>query len=373
MPHPDVVTSSDLLGADGPAWFTEVLERAGLGAGRRVVAVEGGPIGTGQVGESVRFELTWDDDTDTSLAAVPHTVVGKFPSTDPTSRETARVVQTYEREVGFYRELHRHVEIPTPTPFHAAIVDATGDFTLIMSDVLGARQGDQLGGCGRTEGELMAVAAAGLHAPTIGADERFATMGWLGRPDTEGAANRQLLYQAVLPGFLERYAERLGPEVCDVVSWLSTRLVDAFEVDRGLGVPRCVVHGDFRLDNMLFGYGADGTAESVTVVDWQTVSLGSGPSDLAYGLGSGLPTEQRRLHERPLFERYCDELAARDVAVDRDAMWQAYRIGACSGIAMAVTASMIVGRTARGDEMFCVMTERHAAQLLDLDTAALVD
>ena len=72
-------------------------------------------------------------------------------------------------------------------------------------------------------------------------------------------------------------------------------------------------------------------------------------------------------------ERYCDELAARDVAVDRDAMWQAYRIGACSGIAMAVTASMIVGRTARGDEMFCVMTERHAAQLLDLDTAALVD
>lgn len=372
MSQPAVVTPSDLLGHDGPAWFTEVLGRAGTSGGRRVVAVKGGPIGTGQVGESVRFVLSWDTDDAESMPSGPRTVVGKFPSTDPTSRETARVVQTYEREVGFYRELHPHVDIPTPTPFHAAIVDATGDFTLIMSDVVGARQGDQLGGCGRTEGELMATAAAGLHAPTVGADERFASMGWLGRPDTESVANRQLLYQAVLPGFLERYGGRLGVEVCEVVTWLSTRLVDLFEAERALGVPRCVVHGDFRLDNMLFGHGPDGAAESVTVVDWQTLGVGCGPSDLAYGLGSGLPTAQRQVHERSLFEHYCDELVARHVAVDRDAWWQAYRIGACSGITMAVTASMIVGRTTRGDEMFCVMTERHAAQVLELDTAALV-
>ena len=32
---------------------------------------------------------------------------------------------------------------------------------------------------------------------------------------------------------------------------------------------------------------------------------------------------------------------------------------------MAVVASMIVGRTERGDEMFCVMAERHTAQMGD--------
>lgn len=372
MPHPDVVTSTDLLGPDGPEWFTAALTRAGVADGGRVAAVSGGPIGTGQVGESVRFELTWDG----GGRSAPQTVVGKFPSTDPTSRATARVVQTYEREIGFYRHLHGRVDIPTPSPFHAAIVDETGDFTLVMSDVIGARQGDQLAGCSRAEAELMAVAAAGLHAPTGGADERFADAAWLGHPDTEGVANRELLYQMVLPGFLERYAARLGPEVCDVVSWLSTRLVASFEADRALDIPRCVVHGDFRLDNMLFRYGTDGTAESVTVVDWQTVSVGSGPSDLAYGIGSGLPTTERRTHERAVFERYCDEIDARSdtgTGISREALWQAYRLGACSGIAMAVTASMIVGRTDRGDEMFCVMAERHAAQVLDLDTAALID
>ncbi len=378
MPFSDVVTPEDLLSADGPAWLTQALQRAGLADGATVTAVSGRPIGTGQVGDSYRFELTWSDpstaaSTDAS-ANRPSTVVGKFPSTDPVSRATARMVQTYEREVGFYRQLHAQVSIPTPTPYHAAIIDESGDFTVIMSDVVGASQGDQLGGCGVVEGELMAVAAARLHGPTWGADTRFLDCAWLGRPTTSDVNDRQTLYQLVLSGFLDRYRQRLGDDVCDVVSWLSTRMVDAWEANAALGIPPCVVHGDYRLDNMLFRYDPTGTAVDVTVVDWQTAGVGSGPSDLAYGVGSGLPAELRRQHERTLFDRYCDELETLVPAgaVDRTALWQGYRLGSCSGLVMAVTASMIVGRTDRGDEMFCVMTERHAQQMLDLGFADLV-
>lgn len=39
---------------------------------------------------------------------------------------------------------------------------------------------------------------------------------------------------------------------------------------------------------------------------------------------------------------------------------------------MAVVASMIVGRTERGDEMFCVMAERHASQMADWGVFDLV-
>jgi hypothetical protein len=302
-------------------------------------------------------------------------VVGKFPSTDPTSRATARMVHTYETEIGFYRDLHSHVSIPTPMPYHAAIVDDTGDFTLIMSDIGGARQGDQLGGCGVAEAQLMAVAAARLHGPTVGADERFAHAGWMNRPDAAGVSDRQTLYQMVLPGFLDRYRQRLGDEVCEVVTWLSTNVLTVFQAHAALDVPVCVVHGDYRLDNMLFRYGADGVAAEVTVVDWQTAGVGSGPVDLAYGLGSGLPTALRRQHERAVFDQYCDALAFHPPpgsSPDRDALWQSYRLGSCSGVAMAVTASMIVGRTERGDEMFCVMAERHAHQMLDLAVADLL-
>jgi len=376
MPLSDVVTPDDLLGPEGPAWFTEVLERAGLAQDAQVTAVSGRPIGTGQVGESIRFELTWSGGASEPGTGRPDTVVGKFPSTDPVSRATARMVQTYEREVGFYRQLHPHVSIVTPTPYHAAIVDETGDFTVIMSDVAGAHQGDQLGGCGLDEAVLMAVAAAHLHGPTLGADNRFADMAWLGRPTVADVANRQMLYQLVLAGFLERYHQRLGDDVCDVVTWLSTHLVPAYEASLALGLPTCVVHGDFRLDNMLFRHGA-GTAgaEPLTVVDWQTVSTGRGASDLAYGIGSGLPAPLRRQHEHALFDRYCDELTPFmpvGTAIDRAAWWNDYRLGACSGMVMAVTASMIVGRTERGDEMFCVMTERHAEQMSDLGVTSLV-
>ncbi len=43
-----------------------------------------------------------------------------------------------------------------------------------------------------------------------------------------------------------------------------------------------------------------------------------------------------------------------------------YRRYAYAGYVMAVGASMLVERTARGDEMFLTMARRHAAQIEDL-------
>ena len=55
-----------------------------------------------------------------------------------------------------------------------------------------------------------------------------------------------------------------------------------------------LVHGDYRLDNMLFGEpGAD---RPLTVVDWQTVTWGPAMTDVAYFLGCALPDELRRDH-----------------------------------------------------------------------------
>ena len=40
---------------------------------------------------------------------------------------------------------------------------------------------------------------------------------------------------------------------------------------------------------------------------------------------------------------------------------------------MAILASMIVGRTDRGDEMFVVMANRHASQVVDLDAVEFLE
>lgn len=382
MSIPEIVTAEYLAGPEGPGWFTKVLSPEG--SGLRVTAVTAAPVGTGQVGESVRFSLEWSSAGGGPSSELPASVIGKFPARDPQTRATARMVQTYEREFAFYTHLRDRVAIRTPVVHHVALDPATGDFTLIMEDLRAAVQGDQLGGCTVDQAHAIAQAAAGLHGPTWGlsggAMEGGAMEGadrsWIAVPDDASGRDREALYAAVMPGFIERYRARLAPEVLDAVAWLSTRLVAARHAADPTGaLGLCITHNDFRLDNMLFGDGV--TAPVLTTVDWQTLAAGYGPTDLAYALGSGLLPEARATQEAAVFTTYLHGLVEHGVAAATEPemasrLWDAYRVGSTSGLAMAVTASMIVARTERGDEMFAVMAERHARQMADLGVSDLI-
>jgi hypothetical protein len=113
----------------------------------------------------------------------------------------------------------------------------------------------------------------------------------------------------------------------------------------------------------LFGV-VDG-APPVTVVDWQTTTIGIGPADVAYFVGAGLVPATRAEHERALVGRYAAGLRAAGVDVTDDAVWTAYVLGSAGGYLMAVIASQIVEQTDRGDDMFVTMATRHASQIAD--------
>jgi ABC-type thiamine transport system substrate-binding protein len=83
--------------------------------------------------------------------------------------------------------------------------------------------------------------------------------------------------------------------------------------------------------------------------------------------------EDRRAHEGALVRDYHRRLRSAGVAgYGWDECWLAYRRGTWAGLVMAVAASMLVERTARGDEMFLTMAHRHARHVLDLEAAALL-
>ena len=145
-------------------WLTDMLHTARVGMGNRVEAAESKSIGTGQVGDNVRFQLTWAE-TDASL---PRTVIGKFPSQSEISRATAVAVDTYTREIGFYRDLQAQVTIRTPHVLHVGWNADTHDFVVMMEDIAPAEQGDQLAGCDLPHAEMVVDQAVGLHAPTWG-------------------------------------------------------------------------------------------------------------------------------------------------------------------------------------------------------------
>ena len=95
-----------------------------------------------------------------------------------------------------------------------------------------------------------------------------------------------------MPAFSNATATHIDPahrEVCErLVASFDAYLAQEAAPDRVHGL----VHGDYRLDNMLFGEpGAD---RPLTVVDWQTVTWGPAMTDVAYFLGCALPDDLRR-------------------------------------------------------------------------------
>ena len=345
-------------------WLTRSLQQA-LGVSARVVGHDATTIGTGQVGENVRFRLRWDGVDETAAGRLPDTVVGKFPSASEVSRAAAVAMSTYVKEVGFYRDLRPHVEIRTPTVSVIEWDADTHDFVLLMEDITPARAGDQLAGCSVAEAELAIDQVVRLHAPTWGRLTELEEHAWLGgSADDAQIAFRTQLFEVLTPGFIERFTSRLSRDDLAVAEPLGAAFPVWYRQVRewadGPGA-WCAVHGDFRLDNLLFGEPPDSPA--VTVVDWQTVSIGTGPADVAYFCGAGLLPDERASAERDLVARYAAGLRRAGVEVTDDAVWDGYVLGSVTGYYMAVLASQIVEQTERGDEMFAVMAERHADQV----------
>ena len=330
------------------AFFSEVF-------GCEVTA--GGPsrIGSGQVGMNLRFALGSSD------PSVPRSVVVKLASPDEKSRATGMALRNYEREVKFYREIRPTVDIRVPHCWFADWDAGSGHFVLVMEDMAPAEQGDQIAGCTPDQARTAVDELARLHGPRWG-DESLHGIDWLERRSSSEDAGRLAgIVGATFPGFAATLGDRVDAltdgKGMAFLEEMSGAIVPYVE---GKGAPFCVTHGDYRLDNILFGVGGDPSAAAV--VDWQTPGHGNGVADLSYFIGAGLLPDERRAHEWDLVDRYAAGIARHGVRIEHDWLHRHYRREAISGAVMAVVASQIVGRTERGDEMFVAMAARHALQ-----------
>lgn len=309
-------------------------------------------IGTGQMSQNHRVRYTTADGGQAS-------VVVKLASDNETSRATGFGMGAYYREVAFYSELAGRLGGPVPTCHLAEYEETQGWFTLVLEDIAGGVQGDQIAGCTVEEARIALVELARLHAPVLN-DLAVGTSPFLNQPNPLG----QTLLAALLDGFLDRYADRVDPRHADVCRAF-VAVTDAWLADRR--APLGLVHGDYRLDNLLF------TPEGCVVVDWQTVSWGPVMTDAAYFLGGALTPEDRRAHEQDLVRAYHDELLARGVQnFGWDLCWDEYRRQTFLGLVMTIAPAMVVERTDRGDDMFMAWLQRACEQILDLDALALL-
>ncbi|MXY78963.1 MAG: phosphotransferase [Chloroflexi bacterium] len=341
-------------------WLSEVLRAAGH-ADAEVAGFHHEPIGTGQFGTCVRFVLSYAR----PRPEYPATIVGKFPSGDPMTRDMAVRVRAYSREVGFYNRLRSEVQIATPRCYYAAVRDHGPEFVILLEDMHPAKQGDQIAACDPSLARQITLALVGLHGPTW-RDASLADAEWLNFADpVELQKAIHAFFQGVLPEFLDRHRDELAAEQKD----LFQRLADSpeFPISPPVGEAFCAIHQDYRLDNLLLD--TTRAPAAVTVVDWQSLAVGHPLSDVSYFLGGNLQVDQRRSTEERIVREYHDALLDFGAAgLGWAECWEAYRRASLFGLATVVFASMGVERTERGDELIATMARRHATHALDMST-----
>lgn len=317
--------------------------------GARVMAARAAPIGAGQMSRCLRLGLTWEP-----AGAGPRTVVVKLAAASARRRQVARSVRAYELEAGFYRDLAPVLSVSAPLCHYAAYRADPPEYCLVLADLLSLVPGDDLAGCSAEEAARALEQLARLHAET--ASPAVGELTWLAPsmgPEYAGRVRR--LVSACGPRFLARYSPRLDPEAVELVS----RFLASSPREDVPG-PVTVIHGDFRADNLLF------EDAGVTVVDWQTVSIGPALSDVSYFLGVSLPVPARRAAERDLLEHYRFHLSRHGLPLSREECWDGYRRGCRSGLVRAITAGTLVAETEQDLRTFAMLTARCVSQIRDL-------
>jgi Phosphotransferase enzyme family len=238
--------------------------------------------------------------------AMDDTVSGcrRMQERDP--ERLARYYARCEAEARFYRD----IPVPfAPSTYYSSVDPERRRVVLLLADVRG-RQGDVLQGCSVSDAAVVIDRIAPFHARWWGG--RAATSGF--RRSGPNAQTRQRRYVSQVDHFLSTLGTRVPTDVLRIVEQLRSRLA---AVAGALAARhQALIHSDLHLNNMIFDAGDD---RSVTVLDWQTVSVGSPAWDVAMFLSGSLGIEDRRAAEPELLDRYVRLLSkhgVRDYSVE---------------------------------------------------------
>ncbi|UGT62551.1 phosphotransferase family protein [Nocardia asteroides] len=339
-----------------PSWLGAVLGGATPVAVDRVVVT---PVGTGQTGATYRLTVDYP-----APAGHPRTLVAKLPAQDDAVR--AGVTLGYLAEVEFYAGVAHRTSVPVPRCHHSAINRDGSEYVLLLDDLDPAQQGDQVSGCDEETARRAVTALAGLHGPS------WCDPAWLALPvgampkpgDVAAAGGLGQVVDMVAPAILERF----GPFLDDADRETLRRALELMGPWLCTDTGRyALMHGDYRLDNLLFD------ADRLFVVDWQTLGVGLPARDLAYFIGTCLDPELRAATEQRLVAAYHAELLRHGVRdYDLETCLADYRLGMLQGPLIIALGAAFAASTERGDDLFRVMLRRSCRAIRELGTLDLV-
>lgn len=354
----------DTLDQLTPEWLTGALHTSGtLPAGATVRQASSSLIGTGQLGLVGLVELSYDGDA----GEAPPRIIVKLPSADAGSRQMGSMMGIYESEVRFYDEIAPALGDVVPDVYWGDVEASSGRFTLLIEDLTQtASVGDMVAGGTIEQADLAIGALPEIQTP-MWDDPQLQEKAWL------GVAKTEMLFGAVLPA-VDLFAERFGPRLSAAHVDLARRLAPkaAGSAQRLWQPPFVIAHGDYRLDNMMFGDDGAG-APPLTVIDWQAVRSGPPLLDATIFMGSCMTVEERHANQERLLRDYHARIL--DAGVEDfsyDDVLQSLRISSLYPFLLCVAVAVTLQQTERGDQMWAQLFTNSAEIVVETDAGSLL-
>lgn len=318
--------------------------------------------GVGMMSSMSIIHLDWENPT-----GLPTSLVVKIPAENDTNRGVAQQFNLYLKEVSYYQDLAPRTTARSPKTYGSNI-DEDQNFFLLMEDVSDYRMGSQVTGATFDECQLCIDFLGKLHTSFW---DQLDGVDWLPHmSNSENARNMvigcEVGWNQVMEYFSEFVPDSINARRQDYIEKIPSlqELLDQH--------PRTLIHGDFRMDNMLFGQKPG--HDPLLVVDFQGPLKGNGIHDIAYLLSHSAQVEVRRQHERDLISQYVDALKAAGITdYSFDKAWQDYRIGVLYSWTVAVViAGTLDPSNDRGYAWMSKMVERNGIAIDDLDCLSLL-
>jgi len=275
-----------------PADFTTDWCNRVLGAelnGAKVTNVTAAYLPTpGQTADVAGIDLEFDGATD-----FPSRLIAKFTAALKSTLELAESLDFYRREVAFYTTFGQE-NLPIPKCYHAEFSADGYRFVLLLEDLSAGESPSWAAQLHHVETAVEEVTA--LHAQFWN-DPKILRYDWLiERGDTEFFYTMRENGIKALPA-----AEAHGlPPVCRQVLEAWYDRMDEF-LEWVKQRPYSVVHGDYHPKQMFFDSDGEGR---FAIIDWQFPMIGPAVWDIARVMLLGLSTEDRRINEQRLCDRY---------------------------------------------------------------------
>lgn len=288
----------------------------------------------------------------------------------------AQLQRWYEREVKIYQiiipaiQAHKRAtesSIRVPKCYFASYDDRTNDFVLILENLLTKQKQlftvDSSQGLAHTQAVACVRTIARFHKLCVDLQDNFLFL-----PLMPVHVEFTPLIARSLPNYWkevkEAYSFVLDRYKLGGIYELSENLSDVYEqytLELSKS-PRTVLHGDYRVGNIMFEKNKD----NITIFDWQFACRGPGVYDLVYIICFDLSIEDRRKYEANLMQEYFDCLygnTSEKLSMSKDEF-----IADSKKALVLIYASLIIGAATSGEsglETHTLALDRFAAAIID--------